>query len=189
ETEILVEEVLKAFPAKTEDPHILDIGTGSGNIAIALAKDLPHATITAVEKSEAALKVAKGNACTHHVERKIHFILGDILKGPLFKDAPQFDVIVSNPPYIPSGDIQRLPDDVRREPRGALDGGWDGLDYYRMIINGFSGFLRDGGVMFLEIGDGQQESLIRIFQESSKYVRIHFINDYVGTPRIARITK
>ena len=154
ETEFLIEAVLEQFPDRSVSITLADIGTGSGCLAITLAGLYPNARILAVDFSGAALKVARFNATRHASSRRIEFLEGDLC-GPLISRNPEekIDLLISNPPYIPSPEIRRLQPEVQSyEPRFALDGGRDGLDYYRRIL--FEGFdcLRPGGHLVLEMG-------------------------------------
>ncbi|MFA5059862.1 MAG: peptide chain release factor N(5)-glutamine methyltransferase [Candidatus Omnitrophota bacterium] len=185
ETELLVEALIKKSRSFKRDLRILDIGTGSGNIAIALAKNIPNAFLTAVDISLDALDLAKVNAQLNGVSDKINFTQSDLFSG-LEQEAisEKFDIIVSNPPYIKKEDIGRLPADVRREPVIALDGGEDGLEFYRRIIAHAQGFLNPGGFLALEMGDGQKFFLEKIFAQHKNFQVTEFIKDYVNTDRI-----
>jgi len=144
----------------------LDLGTGSGCIAIALAAKSPDAKIVAVDVSSEALEVAKQNAARNNVGDRIEFRQGDAFAA-LPKEA-RFDLIISNPPYIPSAEIATLEPEVRDfDPRGALDGGADGLDFYRRIAKEARDFLKSDGKIMLEFGDGQGESIQKIFEEQN----------------------
>jgi release factor glutamine methyltransferase len=144
---------------------VLDIGTGSGCIAVALAHNLPAASVVAVDISEAALVVACRNAARHGAA--IEFIRGSLLE-PL--TGRLFDLIVSNPPYIPSGDIETLQPEVREfDPRSALDGGLDGLEIYRRLIPQAASFLKCGGWLLVEVGAGQADDVSRLFSSSGEY--------------------
>jgi release factor glutamine methyltransferase len=159
DTEVLVEAALKcAGDAK----KVLDIGLGSGCIAIALAKKLTEAEVWGVEQSRQALDLSRRNAERNGAAIKI-------AEGSLFAPVSggQFDLIVSNPPYIPSADINTLQPEVRDyEPREALDGGEDGLDFYRQIVPLASDYLNPGGWLLVEIGIGQSASVRGMFAES-----------------------
>ena len=155
ETEGLAEAAWR-FANLLERPTILDLGTGSGCLAIAIAMNCPGAGVHALEVSPAAMAVARANATRHQVSDRIIFHKGDgfaALPGEL-----SFDLIVSNPPYIPTAEIQNLQPEVRdHDPRVALDGGADGLDFFRAIAVHAPAALRSGGRLMLEIGDGQAE--------------------------------
>jgi release factor glutamine methyltransferase len=156
DTEVLVAEALKRAAA---DCRILDIGLGSGCIAVALAANLPGAAVCGVENSAAALAVARENADRHGV--RLQFFAGSLFE-PL--PSERFDVIVSNPPYIPSGDLAGLDPEVRDfEPRAALDGGTDGLDFYRLLIPAAVDHLQPGGWLLVEVGIDQAAAVKDIF--------------------------
>ncbi|VAX35325.1 Peptide chain release factor N(5)-glutamine methyltransferase [hydrothermal vent metagenome] len=186
ETEILVEkaiQLLQETEKRNKPLKILDLGTGSGNIAIALAKNITRAYITSVEISQDALDVAQHNAIQHKVDSRIDFVCKD-MKTFLAEDKGIFDLIISNPPYIPSKQFSTLPLDVQQEPRLSLDGGEDGLDFYQSIIINANRLLNKGGFLLMEIGDGQREGIERLFQKYSYYQVSIFYKDYVGTERI-----
>lgn len=154
DTETLVDEALdrlRARAAEAPPPRIADVGTGSGAIAIVLGRRHPNAFLFAVDASTDALAVARENAQLHHVS--VELLQGD-LAAPLREHAP-FDVITANLPYIPRADIAGLPREVRSEPGGALDGGPDGLDLVRRLINEVPSVLAPGGALVLEVGAGQ----------------------------------
>ncbi len=156
DTEVLVEEARRRAPA---GGSILDIGVGSGCIAVALAKALSGSDVRGVEKSPAALALAEQN-----IER--HGVRVTLFEGSLFEPfaGQRFDLIVSNPPYIPTADLATLQPEVRDyEPMGALDGGKDGLDYYRTIIPAAPEHLTPGGWLMVEIGIGQAEAVQELF--------------------------
>ncbi len=163
QTEAVVDMALE-FIAGVSDACVLDICTGPGTIAIALAANAPHAAIVATDVSEAALATARRNAERNGVAERIEFVRSDLFarvdSGPALG---QFDLIVSNPPYVVSGDIGSLEPDVRNfEPRGALDGGPDGLDFFRRIGAAAKSHLRPEGLLVLEVGDGQDGAVEEI---------------------------
>jgi release factor glutamine methyltransferase len=160
---------------------ILDLCTGSGCIAIALDKALSKSVVCSIDSSFEALSYAVKNAEINDVTNVV-FIKGDLFK-PLEKGI-KFDLIISNPPYIRSGDIDKLQIEIRNhEPREALDGGEDGLDFYRRIIPDAPGFMKDSGILMLEIGAGQADD-IRKLAEDAGLKNIRFIKDYSGIDRI-----
>lgn len=176
DTEVLVEEVLKV--AKKED-KILDLCTGSGIIGISLAKNLLSDKITAVDISDTALKVSKTNAEKQNVDIKY-------IKSDLFENIKEkFDIIVSNPPYIETSVIDTLTEDVKKEPIIALDGGSDGLDFYRKISKQASDFLNPNGKLFFEIGYNQRESVSNILIELG-YKDIECIKDLGNNDRVIK---
>ncbi len=189
ETEILVETAIQyGGRQKVEGRRIevLDVGTGSGCIAVSLANMLDNVSVTAIDVSPEALSIARENAHYHRVEGKIDFICSDFFSFRLPPSAFRlFDIIVSNPPYIPSARIDTLQIEVRREPRRALDGGADGLDFYRALGRAAAGsLLRPGGLLLVEIGWGQLEAVRNIFQNSRKFEIIEVVKDYSGIDRV-----
>lgn len=156
DTEVLVEEALRRLQGQSA-PHVLDLATGSGAIALALAKHLPAATVWATDISLPALQVAQANAEQLGLTDRVKFLHGSWAL-PLDKQL-RFHVITSNPPYIPSQEILSLSQEVQREPRLALDGGVDGLDCYRSLIPQAAPLLVQGGALLLEVGQGQAEQV------------------------------
>ena len=178
DTEILVEEVIQI--ARTMDkPRILDLCTGSGAIAISIAKYVPNAVVYAVDISEKALEVAVENS--RRLKANVKFI-----KSNLFKDLKEmkFDIIVSNPPYIKKDDIQFLSDEVQKEPEIALDGGYDGLDFYRKISRQAIEYLKFGSYLCFEIGFDQKIDVIDIIEKEGHYTGTYCKKDLYGNDRI-----
>jgi len=184
ETEVLVETILKQIP----DPGwgypktaVLDLGTGSGCIAISLAKFLNNTKITATDISERALKIASANAALNRGEL-------DFRKGNLFQDArlelDSYDLIVSNPPYIPSGEFKYLQPEIKFEPSIALDGGSDGLDFYRRIIAQSPLYLKGGGLLIMEIGLRQAQAIKDILEGSLNFAIMAIVKDYNNMDRV-----
>lgn len=181
ETEHLVENVV-ALARPLNQPRIVDVGTGSGAIAITLALELPETLVAATDMSEAALSVAQENARHNCVVNRIRFLCGDLLT-PVAGE--QFDLIVSNPPYVPTADRGSLAVEVRDyEPALALFAGNDGLDIYRRLIPQGHSALASGGFIALEIGHGQAEA-IRNLLSSAGFTQIEFTPDLQGIPRVA----
>lgn len=176
DTEVWVEKVIK-LAKEVKANSILDLCTGSGCIAITLKKELKDVLLYGVDISENALAVAKENAKINNADVK--FILSD-----LFNNLPmnKFDIIVSNPPYIPSKEIQTLARDVQREPIIALDGGEDGLEFYRKIIKKAKEFLKENGYLALEFGYDQAKKVEKILLENEFEV-LDMIKDYSGNTR------
>lgn len=189
ETEILVETVLQLLSpvSSLQSPissRVLDIGTGSGCIAITLAKELLEAELWAVDISPAALLIARENAQRHGVVERIHFLQGDLF-APLNNATPPFDVIVSNPPYIARSALSSLQPEVRMwEPHVALDGGSDGLDFYRRVVKEGQSHLRSGGRLVLELGAGQCPDVQRLIQTQSNLTIETCVQDYAGHERV-----
>lgn len=177
DTEVLITEAIKQYPSAGS---ILDIGTGSGCIAITMKKRLPHAKITATDISAAALSVAIQNAEKHGAE--VEFLHGSLF-SPL--DGRRFDLIVSNPPYIPSKDICCLEDEVSKyDPKAALDGGEDGLDIYRQLIPRSADYLNVQGRIFVEIGIGQADDIIELFNGCGRFYDPIIFLDNNGIQRV-----
>ena len=178
DTEILVEEVIK-IAQKYNSPRILDLCTGSGAIAISLKKFVPNADITAVDISEKALEIAQKNA--EKLEAKINFV-----KSNLFDklDNKKFDIIVSSPPYIRKDEIKKLSEEVQKEPKIALDGGEDGLDFYRIIAEQAINYLKTGSFLCFEIGYNQKNDVIKIIEDEQNYKNTYCKKDLYGNDRI-----
>ena len=187
ETETLVERALKHLAAinNHEAPRILELGTGSGAIAVALASELPQAEIVATEIAPAALQIARRNASRNGVSNAIRFLQGDLFTALDQELEKEFDLIVSNPPYIPRGEIAQLEAEVNRwEPRAALDGGVDGLDFYRRIIEEAPGYLRQGGAVAVEIGAAIGSLVLALFRNNPAYGDTRVYQDYSGRDRV-----
>ena len=184
DTEVIVEEILN-IAKKTVSTRIkiLDIGTGSGAIAIALACEIPHASIMATDISAAALDVARRNAYNLRIQNQIDFRQGDLLepvKGI-------FDIIASNPPYIGAQEYEELPEGVRAfEPREALLAGKSGLEFYEKLIYQTEDYLEKNGWLLLEIGARQEKDVRRIMETSGFYNNIEIRRDYAGLPRVIK---
>ncbi len=166
-----------------ESLEVLEIGTGSGCIAVSLAKFLPQVKICAVDISRAALEIAKQNAQLNGTLNRINFLNCDLFP-PLEQYGIKYDIIISNPPYIKTKIIQTLEVEVQREPREALDGGEDGQDFYRRIIRESSAYLKRSGLLILEIGFGQKEELEKIFSAEKIFEVKEVIKDYNGIHRV-----
>lgn len=179
ETEHLVEAVLERTPADTP-LRIVDVGTGSGAIAIALAVHRPQASITTLDISQDALELATSNASHHGVADRIRFLASDLLS---VVKSERFDVVVSNPPYVANGEMPSLSRQVREhEPAVALFAGDTGYEIYERLIPQAKRVLKPGGWFALEIGFGQKDALARLLAEWSE---VSFISDLQGIPRVA----
>jgi len=184
DTEIIIEEALDVYRNFTSLPvRILDIGTGSGAIAIALAKEIPGAKVVATDISIAALNLAQKNAATLGLKEKI-----DFRQGNLFEPVDGFfNIIVSNPPYIAANDYEELPASVKAfEPREALFAGESGLEFYEKLIYQADGYLQKNGWLLLEIGAKQEAGIRGIIEGSGFYDRIEMRKDYAGLPRVIK---
>lgn len=180
DTERIVEAAI-ALLKNDSAPLIADICCGSGNIGISLAYYLPTAKVIAVDISPAALRLARENALTYQLEQRIDFHLGNLLE-PLKRAKAHPRMIISNPPYIRSDDIGLLQPEVQNEPRLALDGGKDGLDYYRLLITGSFDILPPLGYLVMETGYDQKDWVIDILKENH-YSVLSAVNDYGGNHR------
>ena len=180
DTEVLVEEVMK-IAKKIRAKKILDLCTGSGAIAVSLAKYLENVELTALDISGKALDIAIANAKNNHVQDKITFV-----ESNLFQDLGQekYDIIVSNPPYIKRKELETLDREVKREPRLALDGGEDGLDFYRKIIDRGYEYLKYGGYICLEIGYDQKEEVMQIIENRKQYKDTYCKKDLYDNDRV-----
>lgn len=182
DTEILVESVLEKSK-EIKNANILDLCTGSGAIAISLAKYL-QSNVTAIDISSKALEIAKNNAQKNDV--KITFLESDLWANV---EEKQWDVIVSNPPYIETKVIETLQTEVKHEPIIALDGGKDGLDFYRRIITGSLEYLKTKGLLALEIGYNQAEEVTILIKNTGCYNEIEVIKDLGGNDRVVLARK
>ncbi len=181
ETEHLVEKVIE-LAASVREPRMVDVGAGSGAIAIALAHALHKASVTAIDLSDPALSIARENAQRNGVFNRIRFLPGDLL-SPVAEE--RFDIVVSNPPYVPERDRASLAVEVRdHEPALALFAGSDGLEVYRRLIPAAFDVLTPGGFLALEIGFGQSD-FIRALLTDSGFDTIEFTPDFQGIPRVA----
>jgi len=172
-----VSEALRVFPSART---VLDIGSGSGCVAIAMAKSLSDATVISVDISLEALELARRNA-------ELNAVYVEFRHGSLFEPVAgeHFDLILSNPPYISTTDIEKLQPEVRDfEPKSALDGGADGLDFYRLIIPAASQYLHPDGWLLLEVGIGQSEEVTEIFAKNG-FSAIFSAQDLGGVERVA----
>ncbi len=180
DTEILVEEIIK-IAKHIKAKKILDLCTGSGAIAISLAKYIDNIQITALDISSKAIDIATKNARINNVEDRITFVESNLFDS-LAEE--KYDIIVSNPPYIKRKVIEKLDKDVRKEPIIALDGGEDGLDFYRKIIDNGYKYLKYGGYIGLEIGYDQKEDVTKIIKEKQHYKNTFCKKDLYDNDRV-----
>lgn len=177
DTEVLVEAALSRLHGAA---RVLDVGTGSGALAIALAHERPECSVTAIDLSAAALEVAAENARCNGVAERVHLLRQDLATLP----AGPFDLVVANPPYIPSGELAALMPEVRDfEPPLALDGGCDGLAAYRALAGQAGSVLTPGGWLLVEVGIGQATPVRELFTGAG-LVEVGIRDDYAGIPRV-----
>ena len=189
DTETLVDvalEELRAVPLAGPDPEdeplAIDVGTGSGCVALALAAEDPFVHVVATDVDPAALAVARGNAARLGLARRVEFVLSDLVHD--VGERP-FDLVVSNPPYIPADEYVALEPNVRDyEPRLALYGGFDGLDFYRRLVPGAALLLRPGGMLAVEVGAGQAEAVAGIMTAAGAFTEPESRDDLAGVPRV-----
>lgn len=200
ETELLAEAALQFLEHKipapslnrppqggVNRPQILDLGTGSGVLAVTLTIQRPDSRMTALDISEAALRVARRNAEFHGVAGRIRFAQSDLFGAFGEAESRAYDLIVSNPPYIPENELDDLPREVRSEPRVALDGGRGGLDVIFRILDEAPRYLAPGGGLLMEIGLGQSGPIRQKVESAGAYQDLKFIEDLNGIHRIVQV--
>ena len=193
ETELVVEVALTLLRDTRPLPlRLLDIGTGSGCLAVSLATEIPHAKVWATDISAEALAVAQANASRHGVADRIVFVQTD-LWPPRTTNLAGFDLIVSNPPYIARSELSKLsglqPEVQDWEPRLALDGGPDGLDFYRRLLQDCSRQLCPGGWLVMEISAEQRDAVLRLIASQNTLAQFFCRNDYAGHPRVIGVCR
>ena len=182
ETELLAEQGWKFLNMHGRESTFLDFGTGSGCIAISICHFAKQSRGIALEKSTDALSVARENAAKHAIDSRLQFIQSEGFSA--LDDSTQFDLIISNPPYIPSAEIDSLQEEVRNfDPRAALDGGEDGLNFYRHLASETAKHLAPAGKLMLEFGDGQQEQLPSLFTSAGWQIE-SILSDLNDRPRV-----
>ncbi len=186
DTEITVENVIEFCNKNPNKQYkILDLCTGSGAIGISIAKYVANCNVVCVDISKSALEIAKRNAIKNKVISNIDFYESDLFKNIHEK----FNIIVSNPPYIKTSVINTLEEDVQNEPHIALDGGKDGLKFYKLIINEINDFLEPRGEVFLEIGFDQKDEVIKLIKEKGSFSNIEIKKDLAGFNRMIHFSK
>jgi release factor glutamine methyltransferase len=187
ETEWVVESALRYAPGFLRQRtrcRVLDVGTGSGNIAVAVAASLDAAEVTALDISPAALTVAQLNARVCGVSERVRYLCGDLF-SPLHPRWARFDLLLSNPPYIAAQEMPSLPATVRcYEPREALDGGPDGLTFYRDLFAEGAPYLSDDGIAIVEVGHRQASEVSRIVVQTQRWELLEIVKDYGGIERV-----
>ncbi|MBI5824158.1 MAG: peptide chain release factor N(5)-glutamine methyltransferase [Chloroflexi bacterium] len=187
ETELLVEKSISWLTSRPEARSVVDVGTGSGAIAISIASHIPNVKILATDISPAALKVAKSNAHKFNVQSQIEFIECDLLPSSFILDPSSFDLLCANLPYIPTETLHKLPI-YGSEPTLALDGGLDGLDPYRRLLKLAPNWLTPNGKILLEIEASQGAKILSLAYDSFEDVTINLHQDLAGHDRILEIT-
>jgi len=192
ETEVLVNEVFSftqyARRSTHDDLKILDLCTGCGNIAVSLARLMPNSEIIATDISGAAIEVAQKNAITHKVDKNITFCKGDLFQALSLDKEQKFDIIACNPPYVKTNDLGSLQREVKAEPEIALDGGIDGMEFYKRLEKETPLYLKPGGSLFLEIGFDQAQDVLRIFSSNSRFTVEKVEKDFRGIDRTVWIS-
>ena len=181
DTEVLAQGVIENLYSFNRAIKIADLGTGSGAICVSILKFVENVTAEAVDISKKALEIAQFNAQKFNVEDRINFHLGNLFE-PL--EGQIFEVIVSNPPYIATGDFKNLQPEIEDEPHLALDGGIDGLNFYRKIIDAAPKFLADDGFLAMEIGFNQAEDVQKLIDDSGKFKYLQIWKDLAGIKRV-----
>lgn len=180
DTEILTQCAMEFLQTWNGEKTFADLGTGSGAICISILKFCKTARAAAVDISEKSLEVARFNAQKFNVDDRVNFFCGNLFE-PL--EGKKFAAIISNPPYIPTADLKNLQDEVKKEPMRALDGGADGLNFYRKIISKSPKFLLDGGLLAVEVGINQAAAVKKIFVENN-FCDVEILKDLAGLERV-----
>lgn len=190
DTEVLVEKIIdivkSGYFGEADCINIVDIGTGSGAITLSLAHFIKNSSLYSVDISSTALEVAKENAILHSLTNRVKFLNGSLLE-PLYAEGLQkkVDILVSNPPYIPTKTIEELQVEVSTyEPKLALDGGRDGLDFYRAIVDGSDEFLSARGIIAFEIGHDQGKAVSNLLYKNGNFKTVEIITDLSGLDRV-----
>ena len=193
ETEVLADEALKILdhfhPRGGSPPKILDIGTGTGCLAVSLTIQRSDSKMTALDVSPKTLSVARKNLEFHGLTKKIRLIESDLFAFFGEKEKGTWDLVVSNPPYVPTARIRGLSKEVRAEPRLALDGGPDGLTVVRAILEKAPYFLKVQGWLLIEIGEGHSQALAKEILKSGVFRKFHFVKDTRGVERVLVVQK
>ncbi len=186
DTEAWLETIIDRY-RNLPNISLLDLGTGSGAIAVSFLAFCKEARAVAVDCSEEALAVARENGTAAGVDKRIEWRCGDFLQAVGSEET--FDVILSNPPYIPSAEIETLAPEVRHEPKTALDGGADGLDFYRILAKDAAAHLKEGGLLAVEVGAGEAPAVAALFAENPALSAAEILCDYGGIERAVCVRK
>lgn len=186
DTEILTHCAIEFLQNFDEEKIFADLGTGSGTICISILKFCKTARAAAVDISERSLEVAEFNAQKFNVDDRVNFFCGNLFEPLADK---KFAAIVSNPPYIPTADLENLQDEVKREPITALDGGADGLDFYRQIISQSPKFLLSGGLLAVEVGINQAAAVKNLIELDGNFHDAEILKDLAGIERVVYANK
>ncbi len=186
DTEAWLETIIERY-RNLPNISLLDLGTGSGAIAVSFLAFCKEARAVAVDCSEEALAVARENGTAAGVDKRIEWRCGDFLQAVGSEE--MFDVILSNPPYIPSAEIETLAPEVRHEPKTALDGGADGLDFYRILAKDAAAHLKEGGLLAVEVGAGEAPAVAALFAENPALSAAEILCDYGGIERAVCVRK
>lgn len=186
ETELLVERAIEFLRTRTENQNVCDLCTGSGCIAVAIAKNFPNCKVIATDISDEALKIAAENIAKYNLDERIHLLQGDLFKPIIDElDVKEFDVIACNPPYISHPELETLEPKVKNhEPRLALDGGPDGMDIYRRIAAEVDRHLKKDGLLLLEIGYLQGNAVKKLLEDTQIFTNIKIEKDLSANDRI-----
>ena len=185
ETELLVEKIIKDN-RESKGLKILDVGTGSGNIAIALEINLDSANVTSIDISKEAIETATENAKNNSATERLTFENIDIFDEGAISKLNSFDIIVSNPPYVPEEEMENLQKEIKDfEPVEAVTDGADGLRFFTRIVEASEKLLKQNGKIYFEVGEGEAEKVAAILKENN-FLNIEIINDYNGIPRIVK---
>ncbi len=186
DTEAWLETIIERY-RNLPNISLLDLGTGSGAIAVSFLAFCKEARAVAVDCSGEALAVARENGTAAGVDKRIEWRCGDFLQAVGSEET--FDVILSNPPYIPSAEIETLAPEVRHEPKTALDGGADGLDFYRILAKDAAAHLKEGGLLAVEVGAGEAPAVAALFAENPALSAAEILCDYGGIERAVCVRK
>ncbi len=193
ETEMLVEQGLHFLQTESRPLKVLDIGTGSGCIALSITHHLPEAEVWGVDVSLPALKIAQVNTRNLNLESSVHFSIFDLMRWEKDRKIPddfpsQFDLILSNPPYIATDQVQHLAPELQHEPLSALAGGKTGVEFYPVLLNFADAYLKKTGLALFEIGSDQGKELLELSQKKG-FLHTEILKDGAGLDRVLKISK